>query len=82
MNNNENFDSSEAPFKIVFMDCNMPEMDGFQTTQNLVEICQKSSCEIPYIVALTAHSKEDQVLKKKCYDSGMNQCMSKPISIE
>ena len=24
MNNNENFDSSEAPFKIVFMDCNMP----------------------------------------------------------
>ena len=39
LNNNEHFDSSEAPFKIVFMDCNMPIMDGFQTTQNLLEIC-------------------------------------------
>lgn len=39
LNNNGHFDSSEAPFKIVFMDCNMPIMDGFQTTQNLLEIC-------------------------------------------
>ena len=36
---NEGCDSSDTPFKIDFMDCNMPEMDGFQTTQNLVEIC-------------------------------------------
>jgi CheY-like chemotaxis protein len=37
----------------------MPEMDGFETTQNMVEICGKRGCEMPYVVALTAHSKED-----------------------
>lgn len=33
------YDPHEPPFKIIFMDCNMPEMDGFQTTQNVIEVC-------------------------------------------
>ena len=29
----------DPPFKIIFMDCNMPEMDGFETTRKILEIC-------------------------------------------
>jgi CheY-like chemotaxis protein len=50
----------DAPFKIIFMDCNMPQMDGFETTTKILELCQKYNTEKPYIVALTAHSLENK----------------------
>ena len=62
----------EPPYKIIFMDCNMPQMDGFETTKKIIEICQKEGVELPYIVALTAHSQTDKVVKTKCYENGMN----------
>lgn len=72
----------EPPFKIIFMDCNMPQMDGFETTKKIIEICQREGMELPYIVALTAHSQTDKVVKTKCYENGMNQCLTKPISFD
>ena len=54
------------------MDCNMPQMDGFETTKRIIEVCQREGMELPYIVALTAHSQTDKVVKTKCYENGMN----------
>ena len=49
----------EMPYKIVFMDCNMPLMNGYETTINLLEMCNKYKFKKPYIVALTAYSKHE-----------------------
>lgn len=64
--------------KLIFMDVNMPEMDGLETTQNIRRFTnQKAS--IP-IIALTADAmKEDRL---KCLDAGMNDYISKPFKLE
>ena len=60
-------------FDIVFMDCNMPVLDGFHATQTL----RASGFSNP-IVALTANTTEND--KRKCSNSGMNQILGKPAT--
>ena len=65
------------------MDCNMPLMDGFETTRGILQISKENNVSSPYIVALTAHNfSENTEIKKKCYAYGMNQCLSKPINTD
>ncbi|MBF0196639.1 MAG: response regulator [Planctomycetes bacterium] len=64
-------------FDMIFMDCQMPVMDGFTTTRKIREegspVLQR---DIP-IVALTANAlKRDE---EKCYAAGMNDFITKPI---
>ena len=64
------------PFDLVFMDCMMPEMDGFEATREI----RKMDGEIKNIpvIALTAAVRDED--KEMCFLSGMNDYMSKPIS--
>lgn len=65
-------------FDIVFMDCHMPVLDGYQATQsirNLEAIDQ--SIQTP-IVALTANAMVGD--REKCIRSGMNDVLTKPFS--
>ncbi|HEY4111953.1 hybrid sensor histidine kinase/response regulator [Puia sp.] len=63
---------------LIFMDINMPEMDGFEATQRIRELANPK-CDIP-IVALTADAmKED---KDRCLAAGMNNFLAKPFRIE
>ena len=62
-------------FHLVLMDCQMPEMDGYQATQ-LIRQSTGAAREIP-IVALTASAIEGD--RQKCLDAGMNDYLSKPI---
>ncbi|WP_237486468.1 response regulator [Vibrio hippocampi] len=69
-----------ADFDLVFMDCQMPEMDGYQATreirsQNYVQINHK----IP-IVAMTANALQGD--KEKCLEVGMDDYVSKPVNIK
>ena len=66
-------------FKMIFMDCNMPIMNGFTTTKNIVDICKKANCEVPYIVALTANDLSKDLVDK-CLQCGMQEVIMKPIS--
>ena len=57
---------------LVFMDCQMPEMDGFETTRLL----RGKGFERP-IVALTAHAREED--EERCRASGMDDFLGKPF---
>ncbi|MFI5192544.1 MAG: response regulator [Chitinophagales bacterium] len=61
---------------LVFMDINMPEMDGYEATRMIRQL-PGSQSHIP-IIALTADAmKED---KKRCFQAGMNHHISKPFA--
>lgn len=62
----------KGPFNLIFMDVQMPNLDGLQSTRLIREI----GYDAP-IVALTAFAEESNV--KDCLDSGMNHFLSKPI---
>ncbi len=63
-------------FDVIFMDIQMPGMDGFQTTKHIRELETESS-RTP-IIALTAHSLTEQ--KAELLIAGMDDCVSKPVS--
>lgn len=64
-------------FDFVFMDCEMPFMDGFETTQHLRQFeSQTGRYPLP-IIALTAHISPEH--HQKCLDAGMDDYLTKPI---
>jgi len=65
-------------YDVILMDVQMPEMDGYQTTQKIREELPRPLSEIP-IIAITAHSLPSEL--KKCIDAGMNGYVSKPFKI-
>jgi CheY-like chemotaxis protein len=65
---------AEQDFDIVFMDVQMPEMDGYEATSYIRQL--KKGKNIP-IVAITAHAMSGD--KDKCYKAGMNYYLPKPI---
>ena len=62
-------------YDVIFMDVQMPEIDGLEATRSICEML--ASSERPYIVALTANAmKED---RETCMAAGMEDYLSKPI---
>lgn len=67
-------------YDLVLMDCQMPEMDGFEATAAIRKLeLAENRPRIP-VVALTANAmKEDEL---NCYSAGMDDYVSKPIKRE
>ncbi|MDR2176234.1 MAG: response regulator [Synergistaceae bacterium] len=70
--------SPENHYDIVFMDIQMPGMDGYETTRRIREM-KRSDAETVNIVALTAAAYKEDV--EKAMRMGMNRHLSKPIDI-
>ena len=63
---------------MIFMDVNMPKMDGFTATSQ-IRLLPSPACKTP-IIALTADAmKED---RDRCIEAGMNDYISKPFRLE
>jgi PAS domain S-box-containing protein len=67
-----------VPFDIVFMDCQMPEMDGFEASSEIRQLPPPVR-DIP-IIALTAGAMEAD--RQKCLAAGMNDYLAKPVNPE
>jgi len=64
---------NEEPVDLVFMDCQMPGLDGYETTKQLR---QQKRFDNLYITAMTANSMEGD--EERCLAAGMNDYLSKP----
>ena len=65
------------PFSIIFMDCNMPVMDGYEATSKLKEMMRREEIRECAIIGCTGHVQPSEV--EKCKESGMDDCVGKPI---
>jgi CheY-like chemotaxis protein len=65
-------------FDVVFMDCQMPVMDGYEATAQIRAHDRMSNQDYTPVVALTAFAQEDDRLK--CEEAGMDLYLSKPFS--
>jgi signal transduction histidine kinase/integral membrane sensor domain MASE1/ActR/RegA family two-component response regulator len=64
-------------FDLIFMDVNMPEMDGFQATSEIRKYEKSKNKKHVPIIALTANAMERD--SKECADAGMDDYLSKPV---
>lgn len=68
----------ETKYPIIFMDCQMPVMDGFTASLAIRE--NQGPNQFTPIIALTANSLIG--IKKECISAGMDDILSKPISLD
>ncbi len=67
-------------YDLVFMDCEMPIMDGYTATKKIREFEKNHSKHATPIIALSAHAMQEH--REKSMTSGMDDHLSKPIDIE
>jgi CheY-like chemotaxis protein len=63
------------PYDLIFMDVQMPEMDGLEASRRIRE--KPGGSEQPYIIAMTANAMQGD--REECLAAGMNDYVSKPI---
>lgn len=67
----------KTPFSLVLMDCQMPQMDGFETTRLIRRGGEVIDPKVP-VIALTANTNQED--RERCQASGMNAFISKPFN--
>ncbi|NMH64605.1 EAL domain-containing protein [Shewanella salipaludis] len=68
---------SEQEVSLIFMDCHMPVMDGYEATQNIRK--REGADRHTPIIAMTADVKSSD--RDKCFDVGMDDYLAKPLTL-
>ena len=71
------YQESPGRYDVILMDCQMPEMDGYEATRR-IRALEEGGRHLP-ILALTASATEDE--RRRCLDAGMDDVLAKPISL-
>jgi CheY-like chemotaxis protein len=73
------FNAAPEKYDMIFMDVQMPEMDGYTATKCIRALDSRAAKQIP-IVAMTANVFREDI--EKCLACGMNDHVGKPMDIE
>jgi CheY-like chemotaxis protein len=60
------------------MDCEMPEMDGYEAVREIRRLEQGGNRHVP-IMALTGHASSEDA--EKCLSAGMDEVLIKPVTL-
>ena len=71
---------NDSEFDVIFLDCHMPVMDGFEAAQRIQEMIQQGSIPKISIIALTANALASD--REKCLEAGMDDHLAKPFVID
>jgi CheY-like chemotaxis protein len=69
--------ATRLPYNLIFMDCHMPEMDGFDATVKIRHRETETGLMPTPIVALTASVLQED--RDRCLSAGMNDIIGKPV---
>ena len=67
-------------YSLVFMDCNMPVMDGYQAAKEIAQMVYNNIINPCLVIAVTAYHSTHNV--ELCINAGMHYVISKPASID
>ncbi|MBK1721781.1 hybrid sensor histidine kinase/response regulator [Thiocystis violacea] len=71
---------AQNPFDLVLMDCQMPILDGYETTRRIrADNLQASGRALP-VIAMTANVLEGE--RERCFAAGMDDYLAKPVEAE